>query len=246
MSSLPAPSSPSVPSSPSGSAPSSAPSSTPFPALSEIFPPFGLAVHAGDLTLRLFTDADFPEYAALLREPIFDDPEAEYVFPWYRVDPEQRVRESLRFQWRLRAQIQPDDWTLTFGIWAGGRLIGSQDLGATKFATRRAVTSGSWLTRSAHGQGYGKLMRQAVLVLAFDHLGASRAESSASVHNARSIAVSRACGYVDNGTEVSGMYDSRVVEQKFLVTPETFQRPAVGVEVEGLNDELKAMLAVTS
>lgn len=214
--------------------------------LAQLHPPFGLKIHAAELTLRPLSEQDLPEYAALLKEPIFAEPEAEYVFPWYRADPQARVREALRFQWRLRADFQPDHWTLAFGIWAGDRLIGCQDLTARSFTIRRTVSSGSWLTASAQGRGFGKLMRQAVLVLAFDHLGARRAESSAALDNARSIAVSRACGYVDNGTAVSELYETPVLEQRFLVTPETFQRPTVTVEVEGLTGDLRSMLGATA
>src|SRR5690625_5913420 len=98
----------------------------PTPGLSALFPPHGLVIRAGSLTLRVLTDADLPEYAELIRRPIFDEADAEYVFPWYAVDPEQRVREALRFQWRLRADLSAEQWTLPFGIWADGRLIGCQ------------------------------------------------------------------------------------------------------------------------
>lgn len=212
------------------------------PDLSTLYPPLGLVLRAGELTLRPLADADMPEYAALLRRPIFADPTAPEVFPWYRAEPEERELDALRFQWRLRSGIGPEEWTLVFGIWAGGRLIGSQDMSAVRFAERRTVSSGSWLTLDAHGNGYGTLMRQAMLTLAFDHLGARRAESSAVVGNAPSFGVSRACGYVENGTQVSALRGSREVEQRFLVTPETFRRPAVPVEVEGLTPALRAML----
>ena len=213
-----------------------------LPSLGELFPPLGLVVRAGELTLRPFADQDLPEYAALIRRPIFEDPNSPQVFPWYRAEPEVRVREALRFQWRLRCGISPESWTLPFGVWAGGRLIGAQDVSAVRFAERRTVTSGSWLALDAHGNGCGKLMRQAMLVLAFDHLGALRAESAAVIGNAPSYGVSRACGYVDNGTEISTMPGSNEEQQRFLVTPELFRRPDVPVDVEGLTAQLREML----
>ena len=164
------------------------------------------------------------------------------MFPWYRAEPEVRVREALRFQWRLRSELSADRWTLPLGIWAGGRLIGCQDISAERFAERRTVTSGSWLTLEAHGRGYGTLMRQAMLVFAFDHLGARRAESSAVLGNAASFGVSRACGYIENGTQISSLRGSVEEEQRFLVTPETFRRPTAPVEVEGLTPALREML----
>ena len=213
-----------------------------LPSLGELFPPLGLVVRAGELALRPFADQDLPEYTALIRRPIFEDPDSPQVFPWYRAEPEVRVREALRFQWRLRCGISPESWTLPFGVWAGGRLIGAQDVSAVRFAERRTVTSGSWLTLDAHGNGCGKLMRQAMLVLAFDHLGALRAESAAVVGNAPSYGVSRACGYIDNGTEISTIPGSSEEQQRFLVTPELLRRPDVPVEVEGLTPALREML----
>ena len=212
---------------------------TAFPGLATIHPPSGLVLRAGDLALRPLADADLPEYAALLRRPIFEDEHSPQVFPWYRAEPEVRVREALRFQWRLRSELSADRWTLPLGIWAGGRLIGCQDISAERFAERRTVTSGSWLTLEAHGRGYGTLMRQAMLVFAFDHLGARRAESSAVLGNAASFGVSRACGYIENGTQISSLRGSVEEEQRFLVTPETFRRPTAPVEVEGLTPALR-------
>lgn len=215
---------------------------TQLPDLADLFPPLRLVVRAGALTLRPLADADLPEYAALIRRPIFEDEDSPHVFPWYRAEPETRVRDALRFQWRLRSGIGPEEWTLPLGVWAEGRLIGCQDVTGRGFAERRTVSSGSWLTLDAHGRGYGTLMRQAMLVLAFDHLGALRAESSAALGNEASFGVSRACGYVDNGTQVSSLPGPTTVEQRFLATPESFRRPRVPVQVEGLTEELRALL----
>lgn len=226
----------------SGSSVPGSSASTVDPALVTLHPPFGLVVRAGDLTLRVLADADLPEYAALIRRPIFEDEGASYVFGWYRAEPDERVREALRFQWRLRSGLGPEEWTLPLGIWAGGRLLGVQDVAAERFAERRTVHSGSWLTRDAHGRGYGRLMRQAMLVLAFDHLGAERAESAAAVENHRSAAVSRACGYEDNGIQMSTEPGPVTLQQRFLVTPDTLRRPDAPVEVEGVTQELKALL----
>ena len=215
---------------------------TDFPDLALLHPPFGLVLRAGALTLRPLADADLPEYAALLRRPIFEDPESPAVFGWYRAEPAVRVRDALSFQWRLRSEVSPEGWTLPLGIWADGHLIGCQDIAAVRFAERRTVTSGSWLTLGSHGRGYGTLMRQAILVLAFDHLGALRAESAAAVGNEASIAVSRACGYVENGTQMSTLPGPTTCEQRFLATPESFRRPSAPVQVEGLTPELRALL----
>jgi RimJ/RimL family protein N-acetyltransferase len=213
-----------------------------IPDLASEYPPFGLRLRAGDLTLRTLSDDDLPEYAELIRRPIFEDPASPQVFHWVRAEADARVRDALQYQWRLRTEVSPEKWTLPLGIWADGRLIGCQDIAAARFAQRRTVTSGSWLTVDAHGNGYGKLMRQAMLVLAFDHLGALRAESSAVVGNDASFAVSRACGYADNGTQMSSEPGPVTLQQRFLVTPERFRRPTQEVQVEGVTDALRALL----
>jgi RimJ/RimL family protein N-acetyltransferase len=59
------------------------------------------------------------------------------------------------------------------------------------------------LAQSARGAGIGTLMRTAVLALAFDHLGAQAAVSSAREDNAASLGVSRRLGYRDNGVSRS-------------------------------------------
>jgi RimJ/RimL family protein N-acetyltransferase len=88
-------------------------------------------------------------------------------------------------------------------------------------------------------------MRRTVLALAFDHLGARRAESSAEVSNAASFAVSRSCGYQPNGDAVAMDMDGVVrTEQRFVVTPETFVRRDVQIEVTGLTPELRVQLGV--
>ncbi|MBK0331734.1 GNAT family N-acetyltransferase [Brachybacterium sp. MASK1Z-5] len=210
--------------------------------LDALHPPFALRVRSGPLTLRVLADRDLPEYAELLRRPIFVDPDAPHVFPWYARPEQERIREAMRFQWRLRSELSPESWSLPLGIWADGRLIGCQDVKGKQFAVRRTVTSGSWLTRDMQGRGYGGLMRRAVLVLAFDHLGAVRAESAAVVGNERSYGVSRSCGYVDDGTEIIEQNGRAVEHQRFLVTPQTFRRGSRSVEVEGLTPELRALL----
>lgn len=205
-------------------------------ALIDAYPPFGLRITAGPLRLRPLRDEDLPAYTALLRRPIFADMTSDLVFPWYDVDPEERIQGSVQFQWSLRSRLSAEDWVISFGIFREGTLIGMQDLNAAHFAVRRVVGSGSWLTLEEQGKGYGKLMRQAVLVLAFDHLGATRAETSAVLGNGPSCGVSRACGYREDGLEVIEENGRAKTLQRFSLTPEQFRRPDQPVQVEGLTD----------
>ncbi|MGY5765174.1 GNAT family N-acetyltransferase [Brachybacterium sp. DNPG3] len=225
-----------------GPASSAASTSTAGDGLVALFPHLGLSIAAGDLTLRPFREEDLPEYVELLRRPIFEDEDADHVFPWYATDPESRLRGALQFQWRQRAELSRERWSLPLAIRAHGELIGSQDIVGAQFSDRRTVSSGSWLTRDAHGRGYGTLMRQAILVLAFDHLGARRAESAAVLGNERSFRVSAACGYVADGTEVVVEGGRTLTHQRFLCTPETFRRPEAEIRVEGVTAALREQL----
>ena len=214
--------------------------------LADLYAPFGLRVSAGSLSLRLFRDADLPEYSELISSKLFDDETARHVFDWWTKNADERLRTAQQFLWAARAGLGPESWTLTMGVFEGDRLIGSQDVGAKDFAKRRVVDSGSYLRLDAQGRGIGTLMRQMMLVLAFDHLGAVRAESGAIMGNHRSLAVSRHCGYQLDGTEVVLNGEKRVELQRVVVTPETFIRPDVEVRVEGLTAGLLEQLGAVA
>lgn len=212
--------------------------------LPTLYPPLALNITSPSMTLRMLRDADLPEFAALLRRPIFDDPHADHVFPWYRKDPDMREREALQYQWSLRAGVRPEKWEMSFGVFVGGELVGMQDIRAEDLAVRRTVESGSWLTADAHGRGLGSHMRRMAVVFAFDYLGAARAQSGAYLGNDSSARVSRSCGYRENGTTVHVEDGVRLVAQQYLVTPETFVRKGVTIEVAGWTASLRAMLGV--
>ena len=81
-----------------------------------------------------------------------------------------------------------------------------QTLEGENFPALRTVDSASWLVPAVRGRGVGVAMRTAVLGLAFGHLGAVAAISSATTANAASLGVSRRIGYADNG--VSRLVDT--------------------------------------
>jgi RimJ/RimL family protein N-acetyltransferase len=136
-------------------------------------------------------------------------------------------------QWRLR-QISPQNWTIQFAVILDGTVVGAQDLGAQDFAHRRTVSSGSWLTKRAQGQGVGTEMRAGLLLFAFDVLGAEWAESSAAAWNTASLRVSFKLGYEPNGvTRVAPRPGRPVDEQRVRLTREGFSRPAWGITTTG-------------
>lgn len=210
--------------------------------LAALYAPFGLLVTAGDIALRLIRDSDLPAYAELVSSPLFADESADFVFDWWLQEPEARLRRGLQWLWKSRAGISPEDWKFSMGVFHAGRLVGFQDMSAQNFATLRVVTSGSYLRLEYQGRGVGTLMRQMALVLAFDRLGATRAQSIAACDNERSLFVSRRCGYALDGTAVGMNGKKRLAMQRVVVTPKTFIRPDVEVKVSGLTSALREQL----
>lgn len=210
--------------------------------LVEAYPPFGLRITHDDMTLRVFRDADMPEYLDLLSAPIFAEENVDWFFPWCEAPVPERRRNAIQAHWGWRSGFRPESWTLAFGVYVGGVLVGCQDLISEEFAKRRVVYSGSWLALEHQGKGWGARMRKLLLHFAFDHLGAQRAESEAVTGNESSLGVSRSAGYEPNGTRVE-IFGKRVVEMhRVVLTPDRFRRLDGEVVVEGFTDELRAMM----
>jgi RimJ/RimL family protein N-acetyltransferase len=135
-----------------------------------------------------------------------------------------------------RGRWSVDDWTLTLAVWEHGLPVGFQDVRAEHFRVYRTVHTGSWLGLPFQNRGIGKLMRQAALALAFDHLGARFAETSAFVDNQASNRVSLGVGYEPNGFGELAPHGVPRETQKFRMTLEGWRaRPRPEVIVEGLD-----------
>jgi len=159
------------------------------------WPLFGLRLTAPGLELRLPTDDDAVELARLASGGIHDPAVMPFAYAWTDLPPGEFERSFVQFHWRVRGNLRPDAWQLPFAVWADGRLAGCQELAADRFAAQRTVGTGSWLGRAFQGRGIGRAMREAVLHLAFEGLGAEVAETSALRDNTPSNRVSAAFGY---------------------------------------------------
>jgi len=106
-----------------------------------------------------------------------------------------------------------------------------------EFPLLRTVDTGSWLTRAEQGKGYGKQMRSAVLHLAFEELGAQRAESGAYLDNPSSAGVSRSLGYRENGRDWHAPRGEPKEALRYLMTVEDWRsrEPYCPVTVTGLD-----------
>ncbi|WP_394252228.1 GNAT family N-acetyltransferase [Arthrobacter pityocampae] len=202
--------------------------------LVRVWPLFGLVLTTPRLVLTPVRDEHLPELIDAVLAGIHDPAEMPFTVPWTDAPRELLITETARHQWRVRAGVSRENWTINFAVLHAGRVIGVQDLTARSFPLLRRVGSGSWLTRTAHGRGLGTEMRAAVLQFAFDHLGATSAVSEAAAWNGASLGVSTRLGYAPNGTSLVETRPGDVdVQQNLLLTREGFLRPDWAVDVQG-------------
>ena len=203
--------------------------------LRDLWPLYGLRVATGDLELRYPTEAELPVFADLIEAGLH--PPGEMPFGMAFTDPPTAERNFSSYQWWMgsRGRFSADDWALTLGVWEAGRAVGFQDVRAERFPVFRTVHTGSWLGLPYQARGIGKLMRQAVLALAFDHLGARFAETSAFLDNIASNRVSLGVGYEPNGFGELAPRGVPRPTQNFRMSLEGWRaRPRPEVAVEGL------------
>lgn len=200
-----------------------------------LWPLFDLRLRTERLVLRLPTEDDLVALAALARAGVHAPDEMPFVYAWSTLPSPAFERGFAQYHWLQRARWKPEDWNLELMVTVDGAPIGSQGVFAKDFTTLRTVTTGSWLGLEFQGRGYGKEMRQAVLALAFEGLGAEVAESEAAVDNPRSAGVSRSVGYDPNG--IGRMAPTGVARDtwRFRMTRGGWTaRPRPEVVIEGL------------
>jgi len=147
--------------------------------MSSIWPLFDLTLTTPRLELRPITDQDIPAAVSAACSGIHDPARNPFSTPWTELPADELGPNMARWYWRSRGGFTPENWTLLLGIWHEGQFIGCQDVGAKDFATLKTVRTGSWLKQSVQGRGLGREMRAAVVLWAFDWLGAEVAESEA-------------------------------------------------------------------
>ena len=198
------------------------------------WPLFEMRLRCDEVLLRLVREPDLPRLAAIQPLDHEHDPRAE-TFPGQSVE-EHRRRLIYQDYWRSLGTWSPSSWRLDFAVEHEGVLVGVQTLEGDAFLELRTVDSGSWLVRSVRGRGVGIAMRRAVLSLAFDHLGALAAVTSARTDNAASLGVSRHLGYRDNGISLNASGNGLVELRHMRLTVEDWKTSsqASGVSVSGV------------
>lgn len=164
------------------------------------WPLYDLRLTTDRLVLRLPDSALLEELVDLVGEGIHPEEVMPFGVPWTDRPSPQREREAVQHVLRSIADWTPTSWVYVAVATLNGRVMGTQDLKGVEFGACRRVSTGSWLGREYQGRGLGQEMRAAVLDLAFNHLGALEAHSSAFHDNAASLGVSQRLGYEPNGS----------------------------------------------
>jgi RimJ/RimL family protein N-acetyltransferase len=198
------------------------------------WPLTGLRLRCREVSLRPVTEADLATLAAMLPADFEQDPRLE-LFPGLS-DAENQRRLFRQGYWKSLGTWSPSSWVLHFAVAYQGELVGVQTLEGEDFPVLRTVDSASWLVPGVRGRGLGVAMRTAVLGLAFDHLGAVAAVSSAVAGNKASLGVSRRIGYAENGVGLIAAPGGAVAELRhFRLTAQGWRAAGHGraVAVEG-------------
>ncbi len=188
------------------------------------------------LELRPDDDASLWELVDVAYGGVHPPEQMPFESAWTDADPRYLGRGACQFFWSERARLAPEHWKIHFVVRSDGRVVGLQELQATSFGVTRVVGTGSWLGMPYQGHGIGTEMRAAVLQLAFDHLGATAARSSAFVDNPASLRVSERLGYRADGSYRTVRRGIAVDGVRLLLDRADFVRPEWTVEVDGLAD----------
>jgi RimJ/RimL family protein N-acetyltransferase len=197
-----------------------------------VWPFFDLRITSGEVLLRGVTDADLPALLAGLPDDLEMNPANER---FAALSPqEDRRRQLVAEIWKHRGTWSPESWCLDLAVEVGGRVVGVQALEADRFPLLRTVDSFSWLSTEVRGRGLATLMRAGVLALAFEHLGAELAVSSARTDNVPSLAVSYRLGYVDNGLSRTDTPTGPAELQHVRLTRDAWRDGGRSAEVSGV------------
>ena len=202
--------------------------------IDELWPPFGLKITCGPVTLSPVRDADLAELQALVAAGVHAPTEMPFFFPWTAGSPDEVRLRLLQYHWAQRAEMTPTSWTLETTVRVDGEVVGCQSISTRDYLVTRTGETGSWLGLKHHGRGIGTVMRQALCAFMFDHLDAEEVTSAAFLDNAASLAVSKKVGYRENGvSRLTRRDDELALNQRLVLTPDTLNRSESDARVEG-------------
>jgi RimJ/RimL family protein N-acetyltransferase len=197
-------------------------------------PLLGLRITAGPVELRGVTDDLIVPLAELASAGIHDPDFMPFYTPWSLTPPEEMARSMGQFHWGQRASFSMAKWGADLAVFYDGELVGVQGISTRDYLVTRTAETGSWLSSCHQGKGIGTAMRQVICAFAFDFLDAEQITSAAYADNPASLAVSRKCGYTENGTELRVRMGKRAILQRIVLKPAALVRYNRDLTVDGL------------
>ncbi|HUB37480.1 MAG TPA: GNAT family protein [Streptosporangiaceae bacterium] len=197
-------------------------------------PLLGLRITAGPVELRGITDDLIVPLAELASAGIHDPDFMPFYTPWSLTPPDEMARSMGQFHWGQRATFSVTKWGADLAVFYDGELVGCQGISAHDYLVTRTGETGSWLSRRHQGKGIGTAMRQVICAFAFDCLDAEQITSGAYTDNPASLAVSRKCGYTENGCELRVRMGKRATLQRIVLARAGLVRYEHELAVAGL------------
>ncbi len=197
-------------------------------------PLLGLRITAGPVELRAVTDDLIVPLAELASAGIHDEDFMPFDSPWSLTRAEEMPRSMGQFHWGQRANFSAARWSAGLAVFYDGELVGSQGISAHDYLVTRTGETGSWLSRRHQGKGIGTAMRQVICAFAFDCLDAEQVTSAAYTDNPASLAVSRKCGYTENGRDVRVRMGKPAILQRVVLQRANLVRYEHELAVAGL------------
>ena len=197
-------------------------------------PLLGLRITAGPVELRGVTDDLIVPLAELASAGIHDPDFMPFYTPWSLSPADQMPRTMAQYHWGQRARFSPAKWGADFAVFHEGELAGAQGISTEDYLVTRTGETGSWLSRRCQGKGIGTAMRQVICAFAIDCLDAEQITSAAYTDNPASLAVSRKCGYTENGRELRTRMGKRATLQRIVLEPANLVRYSHELTVAGL------------
>jgi len=202
--------------------------------VTDISPLYGLRLRTPRLELRLGSREELVELGRLAERGVHPPEEMPFSVAWTdRIGQPDFLDGFLAFHEEALGSWSPEQWTLNLLVREHKTLVGTQGIGAERFAESRRVHTGSWLGREHQGRGIGTEMRAAALELALSALAAVAAESDWLDGNDASRRVSEKLGYVEIRSGTASPRGTPVVRHDVAIERASWLCP-VPVEIEGL------------
>jgi RimJ/RimL family protein N-acetyltransferase len=204
--------------------------------VNDLTPLFRLRLSTPRLELRLGQDEELLDLGRLAQRGVHPQDEMPFSVPWTDGSGEPSFLDSFRaYHHAQLADWSREGWHLPFLVWYEGELVGTQSVLAKEFASRREISTGSWLGQAFQRRGLGTEMRAAVLELGFSHLGAVAATTAWLEGNDASRRVSEKLGYLPTGTRTESPRGTPLVAHDVRLERGRWRSP-IPLEVEGVED----------